>query len=431
MSDTIKIEAARATTFGGLKDSVTVEMQSAGITLIRGKHGSGKTSLLNAIATNLGGKKLAPSLPVHAGAAKAECEVKLSNGLRVKSTVSAKTGILSIVITDDNTPGMRATGRALLDKAVSMFALNAPAFNSARPQVRRDMFLAAAGVDVSEFDAVYSEAYDLRRDLAREEGRLKTLLESTPRPAAGLPTEPVSAADLIARIQQAHKAATKADRLKEAPLRHARLVADAKSTVKEAEDRLAIERRRLADAEDRLREAQDALAFVPPAPDPAALEEELATIEQRNADIRTAAEYRRNTEALSGIVRDRREAQEHMDQVAARKQAALDHSTVGITGLSIDPDSNDLALNGVPWDSLGATERFKIAVQIVRHDNPACGFVLWDGIESAGDEGIAELDAIARAKGLQLIGTCVGRGDGGDAIILEGGRMIKAEVQDV
>ena len=93
------------------------------LTVIGGRNGQGKTSVLDSIMWALGGDKFKPSKPVREGAQKAAVRVELSNGV----TVERKGVNGSLHVTSATGKG----GQALLNEFVSAFALDLPKFMTA------------------------------------------------------------------------------------------------------------------------------------------------------------------------------------------------------------------------------------------------------------------------------------------------------------
>ena len=102
--------------------AVALSPAASGLTIIGGRNGQGKTSVLDAIAWALGGKRFTPSSPARDGSVVPPyLKVELSNGLVVE-----RRGKNSELRVTDPT-GQRA-GQTLLDSFVSAFALDLPRF---------------------------------------------------------------------------------------------------------------------------------------------------------------------------------------------------------------------------------------------------------------------------------------------------------------
>ena len=96
-----------------------LEPSPMGLTVIGGKNGQGKTSVLDAIAWALGGeRKHRPSKPHRNGAmSDPAISLTLSNGIRVER--KGKNSTLTVI-----DPEGKRSGQSLLDAFVSEFALD-------------------------------------------------------------------------------------------------------------------------------------------------------------------------------------------------------------------------------------------------------------------------------------------------------------------
>ena len=107
--------------------AVRLQPSKSGLTIIGGKNGQGKTSVLDAIAWALGGNKLAPSAPHRDGSATdPKLHIELSNGLIIER--SGKKGTLKVM-----DPSGSKAGQKLLDSFIEQLALNLPKFMEASP----------------------------------------------------------------------------------------------------------------------------------------------------------------------------------------------------------------------------------------------------------------------------------------------------------
>lgn len=120
--------------------AVAMQPTSNGLTIIGGKNGQGKTSVLDAIAWALGGNKFAPSTPYREGSTiPPHLKINLSNGVIVER--SGKNSSLKVIDSTGN-----KGGQALLDEFVSQFALNLPKFINANGKEKADTLLQIIGV---------------------------------------------------------------------------------------------------------------------------------------------------------------------------------------------------------------------------------------------------------------------------------------------
>ena len=106
--------------------AVTLTPTENGLTVIGGRNGQGKTSVLDAIAWALGGNKLKPSESQRIGsAAPPSIHIELSNGLVVER--KGKSSALHVI-----DPSGQKAGQQLLDSFIEKLALNLPKFMDAR-----------------------------------------------------------------------------------------------------------------------------------------------------------------------------------------------------------------------------------------------------------------------------------------------------------
>ena len=120
--------------------AVTLTPTENGLTVIGGRNGQGKTSVLDAIAWALGGNKLKPSESQRIGsAAPPSIHIELSNGLVVER--KGKSSALHVI-----DPSGQKAGQQLLDSFIEKLALNLPKFMEARNDEKAETLLQIIGV---------------------------------------------------------------------------------------------------------------------------------------------------------------------------------------------------------------------------------------------------------------------------------------------
>ena len=120
--------------------AVKVEPTPNGLTIIGGRNGQGKTSVLDAIAWALGGDTFKPSRPQNdKSVVPPHLKVELSNGI----VVERKGKNSALKVTD--TTGKKA-GQALLDSFIEKLALNVPKFMASSDKEKANILLQIIGV---------------------------------------------------------------------------------------------------------------------------------------------------------------------------------------------------------------------------------------------------------------------------------------------
>ena len=111
-----------------------------GLTIIGGKNGQGKTSVLDAIAWALGGAKFAPTTALREGSVLPPAlKITLSNGLVVERT--GKNSTLKVTDAQGNKGGQQ-----LLDEFIEELALDLPKFIQASNKEKAQTLLQIIGV---------------------------------------------------------------------------------------------------------------------------------------------------------------------------------------------------------------------------------------------------------------------------------------------
>lgn len=176
--------------------AVALNPAENGLTVIGGKNGQGKTSVLDAIAWALGGDRYRPSNPEREGSTlPPHIKLTLSNGLTVER--SGKNSALKVV----DTTGKRS-GQQLLNEFVEQLAIDLPRFLQASNREKADTLLQVIGVGdrIHELEAKERDVYNRRRMIGQDADRKRKYADELPfYPAA--PKELVSALDLIRQQQ--------------------------------------------------------------------------------------------------------------------------------------------------------------------------------------------------------------------------------------
>ena len=400
--------------------AAVVEPTPNGLTIIGGKNRQGKTSVLDAIAWALGGKKYQPSQVVNADSTiPPRLKVIMDNGL----VVERKGKNSDLKVTD---PTGRKGGQQLLDEFVEELALNLPKFMEASGKEKANTLLQIIGVgpQLTELDQKEKELYQERLYVGRTADQKEKFAKEQPYyPDA--PQELVSPSELIRQQQDilarnGEKARIRAN------------AAEAERKAAAAEQALSIAYGAAAEAEKRLEEAKAAynkameekeIAFSS-AEDAgedestAELEANIADIEAINIKVRAnlnkiqaeedAKEYRDKYTLLTQRIED----------VRSEKTSLLDNADLPLPGLSVM--DGELIYNGQKWDNMSSAEQMIVSASIVRKLNPKCGFVLLDKLEAMDLDTLQEFEQWLEQEGLQAIATRVSTGEECSIIITDG-----------
>lgn len=406
--------------------AVALEPAESGLTVIGGRNGQGKTSVLDAISWALGGDRKRPSEAKRAGSATdPRLKVELSNGIVVER--KGKNG--SLRVTD---PEGRKGGQQLLDSFVEALALDLPRFlaMSDKDKARTLLGIIGVGEELARIEAEEQALYNRRTGVGQMRDVKRGAAEDMPaHPDA--PREPVSALELIqaqqailARNGENQRMRENAAEMRRTAARSSELLEAADERVRMAEEALSRARAERAAAavvaDQASKDAETAGKSAQELADEstAEIEAQLEQVELVNAKVRDnqrRADAMREAEELDDQYR---EMTARIEELRSAKMALLDGADLPLPGLAVD--NGLLAYEGRRWDCMSGSEQLRVATAIVRRLKPECGFVLVDKLEQMDAETLREFGEWAEGEGLQVIATRVSVGDECSIVIEDG-----------
>nr|DAQ97771.1 MAG TPA: STRUCTURAL MAINTENANCE OF CHROMOSOMES PROTEIN [Caudoviricetes sp.] len=392
--------------------AVALEPSANGLTVIGGKNGQGKTSVLDAIAWALGGDRYRPSNAEREGSTlPPHIKLELSNGLTVER--SGKNSALKVV----DTTGKRS-GQQLLNEFVEQLAIDLPRFLQASNREKADTLLQVIGVgdQVRSLEVKEKEVYNRRHMIGQEADRKRKYADELPHyPAA--PNEPVSASQLIRQQQDilARNGENQRKRMRANQIEHeyGRTAAH-----------VSLLRSQLADAEKQLQQLEadlaiaqkDALDLQDESTDE--IERSLQEIEQINIQVRANCDREKAEQDAAHYAQQYQDLTKELEEIRHDKYALLDSAKLPLPGLSVE--DGELTYNGKKWDCMSGADQLIAATAIVRAINPKCGFVLLDKLEQLDADQLHMFGVWLQSQQLQVIATRVSTGPECSIIIEDG-----------
>ena len=412
---TVKINSLELENVKRIK-AVQLEPAANGLTIIGGKNGQGKTSVLDAIAWALGGDRRRPSQAQRQGSAvPPTLKVTLSNGLVVER--GGKDGTLKVI-----DPTGKKSGQQLLNTFISEFALDIPKFIQATPKEKAEILLRIIGVgdQLVKLDFEEKQKYDERRAVGHiADQKKKYAKEMMSYPDA--PTEYISAAELIKQQQSILARNGENQRLRD----NAQALAQSYNfkfqqftQLKAQLDGLSAELEKLqSDLETANMSAKDLH------------DESTAEIEANLKNIEATNNKVRSNIAKKQAEEEAEKQKEVYDQLTAELETIrnarielLKNANLPLPELSVE--DNEITYKGQKWDNMSASEQLKVAAAIVQRLNPECGFVLMDKLEQMDMDTLNEFGEWLKEHDLQVIATRVSTG-GECSILIEDGYSVE------
>lgn len=394
--------------------AVAITPDESGLTIIGGKNGQGKTSVLDAIAWALGGDRFRPSQAQREGSVTPPAlRVTLSNGIVVER--KGKNGDLKVIDSHGN-----RSGQQLLNEFVEAFALDLPRFISSSGKEKAQTLLKIIGVGDTLYTLEQQEQqlYNRRHALGQIADQKKKYADELEY-YHDAPNELISPSELI-RQQQDILARNGENQRK-------RMRAEELESQKQALRRQLdeIQSRYDAACRDCDTAARDAADLQDESTEE--LEQNIRDIEAINRKVRVNLEKERAEDDASTMKKQYEDLTDEIETVRKQKLDLLNGANLPLPGLSVE--DGELTYNGYQWDSLSGSDQLRVAAAIVRRLNPQCGFVLMDKLEQMDIDTLREFGEWLESEGLQAIATRVSTGPECSIIITDGYAEPAAEDQ--
>ena len=385
--------------------AVSLEPTQNGLTVIGGRNGQGKTSILDSIAWALGGNKYKPSQPHREGSVlPPNLQISLSNGLEIKR--DGKNSDLKVI-----DPSGQKAGQKLLDSFVEEFALNLPKFmeSSNADKARTLLQIIGVGDKLAEFEKKEQELYNERLVIGRvADQKKKFAAEMTYFQEA--PKELISVSELIQEQQ-----AILAKNAENERLRGQRDSLKQRQTQLDSEIARLIEEKAKIDQQLEIAE-KDALDLHDESTEQ--LEYSISNTEEINRKVRANLD-KDKAEQDAQIEKEKYDnLSAQIDRIRLDKNQLLEDADLPLPGLSVA--EGELLYKGQRWDNMSGAEQLKVSTAIVRKLNPECGFILIDKLEQMDLDTLKEFGQWLEQEQLQAIATRVSTGDECSIIISDG-----------
>lgn len=392
--------------------AVQLEPSENGLTVIGGRNGQGKTSVLDSIAWALGGEKYRPSKAEREGSyVPPALHIELSNGLIVER--KGKNSDLKVI-----DPNGNKGGQQLLNEFVEQLALDLPKFMEANNKEKANTLLKVIGVG----DALYAleqkekEIYSNRHAVGQIRDQ-KDKFAQEMKQHENLPEELISVTELI-QTQQEILARNGENQKKRENLRALEVQ---KNSISE---NVSLLKKQLLEAELKLSNIEKDIEIAQKTAldlyDESTLELEtsISSIEETNAKIRANQDRKKAMEEAAIYLEQYELLTEELENVRKEKIDLLQNANLPLEELSVE--DGELTYKGYKWDNMSGADQLKVATAIVRAINPKCGFVLLDKLEQMDPYTLKEFGDWLVLQNLQAIATRVSTGNECTIIIEDG-----------
>jgi len=426
----MKINSATITNFKRLR---YLELKPQGaLIVIGGANGQGKTSLIDALADGLAGKKTDIPQPVTRGQTESRIEITLDDGFVITKYYKIDDkGELSygLKLTKGDLEAAKAVGT--LAKFHNALSFDPLSFARERPHEQAETLRKLLGLDFAALDKRRQEIFERRTVTNRMLRDAIGAIELLPEPRADAP----HLVDLSAllqrqaewiRMQQANQQVRQdSERRNNARALTRDRVNDLATRITQLEKQLGDARGELAMAERAddeaiiaTRDAQKAvLALVDP--DLEGLNEEIATVEENNRAARLAGERDAKHAHKMELEKEANGYTFELEEVDREKEAAIAGVTFPVPGLGFDGADGTVTLNGLPLSQAAESEKVWIGAAVALAMSPHLRVLLIRDGSGVGPEALELLRDLAMDNGAQIFIERVGTE--GASIVIEDG----------
>ena len=402
--------------------AVQIEPTANGLTVVGGKNGQGKTSVLDSIAWALGGNSYKPSNPHREGSVVAPMiRIQLDNGLIVERKGDKGT----LRVTD---PSGKKAGQNLLNSFVEQFAINLPKFMEMNSKDKTKALLNTVdglGEKIYQLEQEELEVYNKRRTVGQIRDQKKHYAEEQPF-YKEVGNEIVSASELI-KEQQEILARNGENQRKRDNLENL----TAKQTL--AINKKAELERQLLEINSELETLEtdietankDVVDLIDESTEE--LEQSIENIEEINRKVRANQDREKAEMDAEHYALEYKDLSDEIDALRQQKLDLLNGANLPLEGLSVD--NGVITYKGQPWDNMSGSEQLIVATAIVRKINPQCEFVLVDKLEQMDLETLLDFANWLKDNKLQAIATRVSTGEECQ-IIIEDGYVKERKVEE-
>ena len=374
--------------------------------IVGGKNGHGKSSLLDAVKSVLGGKRASPDEAVHFGAESSDTTIKLDNGLEIRKKIKPD-GSESVSVTRsiDGALAKVSSPQQLLSQLAGSLALDPFALmrmdDKAQLKVLRDL----TGLDTSSFDVAEKKAFEERTDIGRRGKELSAQIEGIEFDASTL--EPVDTAELMRGLaaEQAKTAAVEAGK---------RAIEAAQRKVASAEAEVARLTALLAQAESAAATARSELVRVSEsapcdAGNDAPIREAIANASNDNARYETQVRRRKLVEQRQAMTDKWQALTATIDKARADKAAAIAAARMPIDGLELT--ETGVRYLGAPLKQASSAQQLQVSLAIAAALAPQLRTLLIREGALLDEDSLSAVAQFCEANDIQVLMERVGIGE--------------------
>jgi len=400
--------------------AIEIHVDGSGAIIISGPNEAGKTSVLDAIAVAVAGKKFAKDLvkPIRDGKEKASVTVETDDGLIITRKWSKNDSPGTLTLTDKN-GGKYSSPQEFLNNMIGDLSFDPLGFANSKPVDQRKSLLGLVnlGIDLDHLESEKTRMFDLRTSVNRDAKAKKNQLDGMEIPKDDIPEEK-SVKELTDKYQKAIElTSSQKDHMRSKEIYEQR-ISEKRIDLKKLEDSIKETESLLEKVNAEIKEHE--------AVDIDAIKSEIANVEKTNEQIRiqksNAETYEKTRKEKEEYEDQSRILTENLDEIEQTKQKALSAARFPIKGLGFD--ESGITFKGIPFQQCSLSERLKVSIAIAMKMNPKFQVLRVTDASLLDPANMKIIDVMAKKMDFQVWLEVVSSGNG-EGICIEEGQVVK------
>ena len=380
-----------------------------GLIVIAGRNEQGKSSILDAFMSLFAGKRAVPKKAIRDGCDTAEVAVDIGDAIVKRSWREGGDpgGYLTVIAKD----GLRyPSPQAFLDSIVGAISFDPLEFLKKSSKEQVELLLKAVGLDekLGELDRKRKIAYDNRRDISREVGRLKGALSTISKPDKDIPDIEIDTTPIMERSRAAERRAAEFAAI------------DARLNI--LKERIVNLRQQMEKAQQEL-EALEAQADIPLTveADAESIRKELEAAIATNRMIRDARTWRDQNGELLRTEANEANLTATITSIDQQKKDLLKDTKLPVENMTLSEDH--IEISGIPFDQDSDSRKLKISILVAMKLNPKLRVLRIKEGSLLDVESLAYLERVAQDNDFQILLEKVDD-DGKIGFVVEDGEIV-------
>ena len=402
--------------------AIAIHPKAIGAIKLCGANAAGKSSIIDAIHSGLGGKRAQPELPIRMGESSARVDLDL--GAFTVSRTWTESGSYLVVKRGD---GKVAKPQEFLDGLVGAgLGFDPAAFGDKddASQVKDLLGCVQLPQDPRVIDEQIKLKFDDRTRVNRKVKELRAQAGGIAVPE-GTPDQELSLSDLMQEHERIIKQESDNVRLRVRAEELNRQVEGAEAFIVELEEKLDSARKRRVVLHEELSDAREKVeALVEPDPD--ALKHQIQTIQETNQAVRLLQKRQTIEEDALGSEVDSNLLTAEIEDLRKKKSDMLASAPFPVEGLSLAEHNGGyrLTYRDVPLSQCSSSERIRVGMAVAMATNPNIRIILMRQGSLLDDAAVAEVERLCKEHGFQVFLEIVSTDGDEDGFLIKDGGII-------